>query len=145
MNDVAATIGIEQLKYIDDLLLRVRDNATFFDAALQGLPGIRTIPGKADRKSACWLYTIHADRRQEFRAFMLQKNVMVSQVHARNDRFAAFSPDASVSLPNVDEFTSTMMCIPNGWWLERHELVHIASAIREFACQGGNVSPLPGV
>ncbi len=133
MHDVAATIGLEQMKYVDGILQKMRNNSKFYDEALQGVDGVRTIRWKADRKSACWLYTLHVERRQAFMEFMKQKNVMVSQVHARNDNHTTFRPYASGRLSNVDRFASTMVCIPNGWWVEPEQLRYVADAVHEFS------------
>jgi dTDP-4-amino-4,6-dideoxygalactose transaminase len=133
MNDICAVIGIEQMKYVDGIVEKNRANARFLDEELQGLRGVRTIPWAEDRQSANWLYTIHVDRRQDFMAFMKTRDVMVSQVHARNDTHSCFAPYVSDSVPNVSKFSETMCCIPNGWWLSESELQQVVAAVREFS------------
>ena len=133
MNDVCAVIGMEQMKYIDGILQKNRANSAFLDEALQGLEGVRTIPWASDRRSAFWLYTIHVDRREDFMAFMKEQDIMVSQVHARNDTHSCFAAAKSDDIPNVSKFTKTMVCIPNGWWLTEDELNKIANSIKTFA------------
>lgn len=132
MNDVCATIGIEQMKYANGILAKNRENAAYYDDALKDLPGIKTIPWKADRTSAYWLYTIHVDKRDDFRIFMAEKTVMVSQVHARNDTHTTFRPYKNSALQNTDTFTRTMLCIPVGWWVTTEDREYIVECINEF-------------
>lgn len=132
MNDVCAAIGIEQFKYIDGILEKNRANADFYDKAFTDLQGVRSIKYKSDRRSAYWLYTIHVDRLDPFMKFMKEKNVMVSQVHARNDIHTIFKPYV-VPLPNTDTFVSSMVSIPGGWWITADERQYIADSVAAFA------------
>ena len=59
MNNVAAAVGRENLKHLDWMLMRHRDNARFYDAAFRGRTTSRWRPENPDGASACWLYTIH--------------------------------------------------------------------------------------
>lgn len=132
MNDICAVIGIEQMNYLDGILAKQRENAAFYDQALNNLPGIRTIKWADDRRSAFWLYTMHVDNRDEFREYMKEKGVMTSQVHARNDSHTTFKPYASNTIPNVAKFVDTMICIPVGWWVAETEREYIADCIKKF-------------
>lgn len=130
MNDVNATIGIEQLKYVDSILQRHRDNAAYYDA---NLVGVRKAPQREGARSAYWLYTIHVESREQFIQWMHQRGVQVSRVHVRNDQHTLFR-DYRTSLPGVDEFSRTMLCIPVGWWVNDAERTHVAVAIDSFSC-----------
>lgn len=133
MNDVAATIGIEQLKGIDQVIQKHRENAAFFDNALTGLNGLTTINGEADKNSAFWLYTLHVQKRLEFMRYLTEAGIAASQVHARNDGHTCFAKAQSDTVPHVDAFVETMCCIPVGWWVSSEDRNYIAEKISEFS------------
>ena len=53
MNNVSAAVGRENLKHLDWMLMRHRDNAKFYDAAFGGSHTIRVAPQHPDGVSAC--------------------------------------------------------------------------------------------
>lgn len=131
MNDVTATIGLEQLKYVRDTIEKHRANAKRYNEAFKHLKTIRPLRYKKDRSSSCWLYVIRAKNRQGFMEYMREAGITVSQVNARNDTHTAFR-DFKVDLPGVDEFTSEQVAIPVGWWLTEEQLDYIVRRIIEF-------------
>jgi len=130
MNDVCATIGIEQMKYIDNILCKNRENAKKFDEAFKNHPQIELLDYKKDRSSAYWLYTVLVENRQNFFDKLNNKGIMVSQVHARNDTHTMFKK-FKTSLPNVDKFSEKMVCIPVGWWLTKKNIDYIINTVNE--------------
>ena len=70
MNDVTATIGIEQLKYVGKTIEKHRANAAQYDRAFKDLRNIRPLTYKNDRSSAHWLYTIRVKNHQKFMEYM---------------------------------------------------------------------------
>ncbi|HUJ25951.1 MAG TPA: DegT/DnrJ/EryC1/StrS family aminotransferase [Myxococcales bacterium] len=130
MNDVNATIGLVQLKYLDGILKQRRELAAYYDRELAGARGARLCSWKADRVSAFWLYTILVENRQAFMNWMKECNIAVSQVHARNDKHTMFK-DFRAPLPGVDQFTRDMVCIPIGFWIGKEEREHIVASIKQ--------------
>ena len=122
MNDVAATIGIEQLKYIGDNIFKTRSNACRYTRA------IGSLRYKPDRLSCYWLYTIRVKDRMFFTERMKKAEIMVSQVHARNDLHRCFS-GSRCFLPGVDEFCSEQISIPVGWWVTPDQVEYIINEI----------------
>jgi len=135
MNDVAAVIGLEQLRYVGENLSRTRANARRYREALRGMNHVRLLESRADRLSSYWLFTIRVRDRERFAAAMKEARITVSQVHARNDTHTAFRPFAS-QLPGVDEFTGEHICIPVGWWLSEREVEHIIASVRAYDAAG---------
>lgn len=131
MNDVNATIGLDQLQYAGKILGAHRANAKHFDEKLAGLRRVKQLRYKPDRLSAYWLYTIRVDDRDTFQTFMKAKGVAVSQVHVRNDIHTAFKAFKR-NLPGVDEFSREQVSIPVGWWLTPEERDQIVRAIQEY-------------
>jgi dTDP-4-amino-4,6-dideoxygalactose transaminase len=131
LNDVAAVIGLEQLKYVAANLARARENAAFYEAALVGTKGVSLLRYTADRQSAYWLFTIRVRDRDGFQRFMSEKGVMVSRVHVRND-LHTYTKAFRRNLPGVDEFEREQVSIPVGWWVSDEDRVRIVSAIQEW-------------
>lgn len=131
MNDVTATIGLEQLKYVGETIKKYRSNAARYDQAFKGLEAVKPLRHKNDRSSAYWLYTIRVKDRLRFMKHMKAKGITVSQVHARNDTHSMFK-DFKAELPGVDEFNSEQVCIPVGWWLTEENLTCIIDAVLEY-------------
>lgn len=131
MNDVNATIGLDQLRYVGDLIKTQRENALQYDQALVDMRRVKRLHYFSDRSSACWLYTIRVDDREAFQSFMKSKGVAVSQVHVRNDIHTAFRPFRR-NLPGVDEFSRDQVSIPAGWWVTPEDRDHIIQAIKEY-------------
>jgi len=127
MNDVAATIGLEQLDYVDGIIATHKANAQFYFDTLAGVAGVDLLENKHD--SAAWLFTLKVGGRDNFSRCMKDRGVMTSRVHERNDKHscvARFSRD----LPNVDELSATMVCIPVGWWVTPEVREYIVDCIK---------------
>lgn len=131
MNDVNATIGIENLKFTPYILKKQRENALYYKKRLSGLKYIKLLQEEKDYLSSYWLFTIRLKNRPKFSQYMASKNIMVSQVHRRNDTHPVVA-SFKRRLPGVDEFTKEMVCIPAGWWLAKKEREYIADAIENY-------------
>ncbi len=126
MNDIAATIGLEQMPHLVRVVEQRREVAAFYDATIDA---DLLCKWPEDRSSAFWLYTLFVERRADFMRAMADRDVTVSQVHARNDTHTMFR-DFKAPLPGVDEFTSKHVCIPIGFWVGPQEREHIVNSIR---------------
>jgi dTDP-4-amino-4,6-dideoxygalactose transaminase len=129
MNDVAATIGLEQLKHVDGLVARHRDNAAYYDRELKNVRGVRLLEAKPDRVSASWIHTLKVDARDRFITAMKARGIMTSRVHERNDKHSAVAAFRR-PLPQLDGFIAEMVCIPVGWWVGEQERRYIADSIK---------------
>jgi dTDP-4-amino-4,6-dideoxygalactose transaminase len=134
MHDVSAVIGLEQLKYVGANIARTRENASFYQAALDGIKGVSLLRYTADRLSAYWLFTIRVRDRDGFQRFMAEKGVMVSRVHVRND-LHTYTKAFARNLPGVDEFEREQVSIPVGWWVTDLDRDMILAAIREWSAR----------
>src|ERR1041385_8015748 len=66
MNDIAATIGLHQLKFVAETLRRHRENAAYYRAHLGSLRRFKLLAHRADREGAYWLFTARVQDRQRF-------------------------------------------------------------------------------
>lgn len=132
MNDIAAAIGIENLKYITGIVAQHRYHAEIYAMALANLQNIILPPRSSD--SSWWLYTIilpTSDARDKFTLHMMDRGISVSPVHDRNDKHPPLWFDRP-SLPGLDYFSSRQIAIPVGWWLSMNDLEQIIDAVKEF-------------
>lgn len=136
MNDVAATIGIVQMQFIDKILEQHRDNAKYYQQMLPTDTFRSHIDGlRYACNSAFWLYTVTMpthEMRDEFVEYMKQNNVQVSRVHARNDTHSVFK-DFKCNLPNVTRYNDRMVCIPVNWKITKEEREYIVDLCKKFA------------
>jgi len=131
MNDVTASIGLEQLKYVAGNLAKTRAHAARYDEAFKGLKTVKPLRYADDRLSSYWLYTLRVPDRHRFTGVMQKARVTVSQVHARNDTHSIFDR-FKTDLPGANEFTSEHICIPVGWWLSHRDLDRIIDAVAQY-------------
>jgi len=125
MNDIAASIGIANYPYVENLVNRHRDNASFYHANING---VEHIP--YNHESAYWVYTIHVEDRGNFIRKLKSKGIDVSQVHERNDNHACLKQYKTL-LPGLDHLSKTMICIPCGWWITDEQRDFVVQTIQE--------------
>jgi dTDP-4-amino-4,6-dideoxygalactose transaminase len=130
MNDINATIGLYNLPHMNNLLEKNRNNYNYLYEQLKNIEFVELFENKDDRKSACWLFTMKVNRKNDFIEKMKENGIMTSQVHNRNDLNTCVS-DFVCELPNISELEKQMICIPVGWWLEQKDLDFIINKIKE--------------
>ena len=128
MNDIAATIGLCNLKHIEVLLEKHKQNASYYNKKLRGVKDIHLINCK--NESTYWIYTIKVNNQKRFMEMMESKGIMVSRIHERNDKHSCVA-QYKRNLPNLDKLVSEMICIPVGWWLTKEEREYIVKCIKE--------------
>lgn len=130
LTDFNAAVGLANAQHIDRLVARHRHNAAWFNRALANLPGITLPPHDPD--CAYWLYTLVVEDRDGLIAYLKEKGIAASPVHARNDRHPAYHfPNGP--LPGVNAFSSSNVAIPVGWWVDDLSRERIANALTEWA------------
>jgi len=126
MNNISAVIGNENLKHINSIVTKHRDNANFYNNIFDS-HGVKY--AIENQKSAYWLYTIHAKNRDELMVKLKEYGINSSKVHARNDTHSMFKDSYNPNLKGVDEFNRTHLCIPVGWWVTNEDREFIAKTI----------------
>lgn len=129
MNDVCAVIGNENLKHLDEIIAAQRANAQFYNEAFRSR--VRVATENPNGQSSYWLYTIHADNRDELMDKLKEKGIMCSKVHSRNDLHTAFV-EYKTRLSGVESFNNTHLCIPVGWWLTESDREYIADQVIKY-------------
>jgi len=129
MNDVSATVGIENLKFADDIISKHRSNAAFYDNELKNVNGLTLLERHKDYNSAFWIYSMLVENRDGFYKWMKECNIVVSQVHERNDKHTCVSDYAS-ALPTLDKTIGNVVAIPVGWWVSDEQREYIVDCIK---------------
>jgi dTDP-4-amino-4,6-dideoxygalactose transaminase len=127
LNDVLATIGIEQLKWLDRLVSKQRKGAEYYNNNLKGMKEISLLQEPSNCKGSFWLYPILVKHRDKFIKILKQYGVECSPVHQRNDKLSIFGT-IDRSLKNVEIFDKKAVCLPNGYWVtdeDREFIIHI--------------------
>lgn len=130
MNDISASLGVEHLNELKNILNRRASNVKRYREELIKIPGILLLESKEDRVSANWLFTIHVEKRTDFARMMHSKGVDVSVVHLRIDRNDVFG-GVRQDLPSLDKFTETHISIPMHNRLTDEEVDYVIQCIKE--------------
>lgn len=131
MNDIAATIGLSLLPELPQIISARSETALWYRTNFNALKRVKLLQESTDRKSADWLFTMRVDDQIGFIRYMKECGIDCSVVHARNDRSPVFSHLGSWLLPGVDEFASSMVCIPVGQWVtpsDRQKIIDTVSS-----------------
>jgi len=140
MNDINASIGITNLYNIYYIIGRCRYNGSYYNEKLKDLITIELFDQNKKSQSSYWIYTLKIlfGYKNKFMQFMKDKGVVVSQVHARNDRHSCLEKFKS-TLPNLDKVEEQIVSIPVGWWIKDKQLLYITNCIKEFE-EGLNIN-----
>lgn len=129
MNDVNATIGMANFDLSLEAVKKHQNNAEYYRSELINTPGIKLLTEHSDRRSAYWIFTMLVDDRDGFMRKMAEHNIVVSRVHERNDKHSCVK-QFRTALPNLDEFSSKMICVPVGWWVTKEDRENIINIIK---------------
>ena len=138
MNDLTATIGIAQLPALPVILDR---HQAIADHYRQHINDSYIHP---PRQSGFWLYTLllpNTPLRGQFKKFMAEEGIQVSQVHRRNDEYKVFKASSGTMLgrwhpnsyPGLNNFAGRMICIPIHNNLTNTDIRKIVKACNIFA------------
>lgn len=129
MNDVCATIGLSNFKGAINNVSLARQNASYYNKELTGVPGVEVIQVEQDRLSSYWIYTLLVEDRTSFAHMMGTKGISVSRVHERNDKHT-FARNYRKELPGLESVIDKMICIPVGWWVTKEDREYIVETIK---------------
>ena len=129
MNDISASLGVAHLEEFPEALERRRVLNELYRKELNNVPGLTLLQEKADRQSACWLFTVLVDKRLYFIRAMKSHGVEVAVWHQRIDRNSLFG-GLRKDLPNQTEFDKSQVSIPLRNTLSDEEVGIILHAVR---------------
>jgi perosamine synthetase len=130
MNDIAATIGLENLKIVKKKIKYLNMLEDYYRKNLQNVPGITLLKKDNNRKSSSWLFVILVKRRDYFFKIMNKNRIPVSVVHRRIDRFKLFG-GINKNLSGQNYFDKHQICLPLNDQLNKKHLDYIIGIIKK--------------
>ena len=130
MNIVNATIGKVQLKGIESVLAKYKDNANYYNSELSNVNGLSILNYDPLSEPTYWLYTVLVENKHDFIKYMNENGVFASDLHKRNDNHSLFK-DSKTELPNLDQFEKKWVHIPCGWWVNSDDREKIVDLIKK--------------
>jgi dTDP-4-amino-4,6-dideoxygalactose transaminase len=129
MTDVAASMGIEAMKIIDQTLAHHRELFETYREGLKDISGITFIGDDKDHQSSCWLATVLVERRDDFQKKLLEKGVESDPTHYRNDRYSVFGGRVD-TCPNLDAIENKYLVLPMHYHLQKEDINYICDVIK---------------
>lgn len=111
MNDLAAAVGLGNLKTFSQRLSRRQHIGAYYRKHLDGIPGLQLLECEPDRTHAYWLFTVLVDRREDFIRKLAEHSIPASVVHLRIDHNSVFG-GVRTDLPGQAEFNRRQVAIP---------------------------------
>ncbi len=130
MNDVCATVGMENLKHVEEIVGKHRENAEYYDDNLKNVSGVTLLERKEGHNSAFWIYSMLVENRDGFYKHMNDNGIAVSQVHERNDKHTC-AYEYRAALPNLNKTIGKIVSIPVGWWVTEEDREKIVNTIKK--------------
>lgn len=131
MNDIAASIGISNLKYVSSIIKKHNKNFNYIKENIKHLKELKVIDCCEKSYSSNWIMTLLIKNKTlDFMNKLKSKGIATSKVHTRNDTHSCLKEFRSI-LPNMDFIENKMCCIPCGWWMEKEDLDYVVKTIRE--------------
>ncbi|WCT13156.1 DegT/DnrJ/EryC1/StrS family aminotransferase [Mucilaginibacter jinjuensis] len=130
MNNVNATVGLVQLKYIQDVIDKHIANGLYFDKELANTAGVELLHYYPKSEASYWLYTLKVENRDAFIKMLAANGISASELHLRNDRHSIFA-ESKTDLPAFEQFYKKMVHIPCGWWVSKEDREKITDLIKK--------------
>lgn len=120
MSDVNSYIGILQMKTVEELIIKQRNNAEAWDSLIAGMDeGYSPMNQRNEISPNYWVYGILAENKSRALENFRNMGLYASGVHVPNSNYSIFGKQDP--LPGVEEFYSRFLALPSGWWFSLKE------------------------
>lgn len=130
MNDVTATMLSIQLDDLEKVNSRRKAVVGRYRASLKNVSGLTLLEKKPDRESGNWLFTVLADRRDDFVRMMKSNEIETHMVHVRCDIYPVFG-GKRLNLPAMNEVEPKYVSIPLHQGLSEDEADKVIRTIKK--------------
>jgi dTDP-4-amino-4,6-dideoxygalactose transaminase len=133
MNDIAASIAIENIPCAKDSVVKHRENAKRYCESFSSIDYATVLP--FDDNCSYWIYSIVLNEdidRDSFVEYLKNNGIESSPVHFRNDLYDCTVGFSEGRLAGVDYFSEYQINIPVGWWLEDCDVEHIIKTVQGY-------------
>jgi|TARA_B100001964_G_scaffold227024_1_gene276513 dTDP-4-amino-4,6-dideoxygalactose transaminase len=135
MNDLSATIGIEQMKYVKKILHKYNQNGKYFDKMLNNIGDVELIKKDINNFNTYWVYSFLSKKKTLIEQKLRKSGIDSFQVHPRNDKYSIFKKYRK-KLKNLDKFCKKEVNIPCGWWINPKDKLKIVNIIKSVFING---------
>lgn len=130
LNDVAASLGLEQLKFFDKIFEKRAYIAKIYREELENVKGLKLLESRSDRVHGNWLFPLHVNKRLQFAKMMRSNNIEVMVHNERNDKYDIFG-GIKKDLLNTKKAEETAICIPLHHKLSDEDICEIINIIKK--------------
>lgn len=130
--NVFATIGLAQLKYITERLNKHIANGLFFDSMFSNMEGVTCADVPSNSSASYWLYTLVFDNKETacyMEEYLTSNGISASKLHKLNHEHTVFKFNSN--LDRTKTFYDRMLHIPCGWWVDESCRDKIVSAVQK--------------
>lgn len=119
MNDIAATIGLANLRHIPRILEKNQSNSEVYYDELVDI----SLPRPENGRTNGFLFPVLVERRHDFERALSSRGIVTSPAHFRNDVHDCVQEFRTDDLPDMDKIEREMTCLPCAWWVEPDRVV----------------------
>jgi dTDP-4-amino-4,6-dideoxygalactose transaminase len=130
INDIAATIGVEQMKFAPEILAKYHKNGRRYSELLKDVSGVELLPRSDENYETFWTYVALVDNRDKVVAALKEEGIASGIIHPRNDKYSVFGKYKK-DLLGVDAFVAREISLPCGWWVEDEDIQRIVEVIKK--------------
>ncbi len=122
ISNVNGYIGCEQMRQVDALIEKQRQNAAMWRERLSGCSEFQTLesPGCSPNY---WVFGLLCKDKDGAMQHFREQGFYASGVHINNNRYSVFG--AYTHLPGVEEFYRKFVALPCGWWVTCEEISRV--------------------
>ncbi|MEX2246003.1 MAG: DegT/DnrJ/EryC1/StrS family aminotransferase [Dehalococcoidia bacterium] len=139
MNDIAAAIGLVQLRKLDRMNERRRELAAQYDRAFAAADWIQTPVEKEYTRSARHNYVIKVDNRDDLIAFLREREISTG-VHYVPNHFYQMYRGCKADVPVTERVWRKLVTLPLFPDLTGDQMEHIIGSVLEFGKTGVTAS-----
>ena len=136
MNDIAAAIGLVQLRKLDRLNARRRELSRHYDGCFADLDWVRTPVEKEYTRSSNHNYVVRVPHRDEMISYLREHGVSAS-VHYVPNHFYAMYRDCKADLPVTERVWKEMVTLPLFPDMTEAQVEQVVDTVRAFAAKQG--------
>lgn len=129
MTNVAAVIGLEQLKIVGAAIEKHCRNADRLNQLLADIPGVSPATVIDGDAPSYWLYTLLADDADDAILRLRSAGFDATKVHRPNHLHTIFAAK-DANLPNLATFYDRLVHIPCGWWIDDQDLTEMCQSLK---------------
>lgn len=131
LNDIHASIGIEQLKYLDEHNAHRKEMAEMYAAKLVGKIQFMEYPAYIpdSKHSSYHFYPILVEDRDNLMSYLKSHNIHLGVHYMRNDNYPMYE---KFCLMNTQIFTEKEISLPTHLYMDEEKIERVCNTINQF-------------